>query len=200
MSGELPVQEQEIQQVTLQEYADANCNGDRFRAIYELTLNSGEGGFDPYVDELTEDEANFVVALLTLDGFRIYGKDGFYQMIKTNQLAASLGTTVEEVQAQEKNPHAKGFLWGIGLVVGAIALSVLLAVLPTDNGADLAATGGSVAVGLASMNFATKLLSFLKYNKLRKMVAKLPDVDPEHANKEPESFEEAMAFYKETMQ
>ena len=200
MNCNYPDENQETQLPTLQEYADSHCNGDRFLAIYQLMLTSGEAGFDPYVDELTQEDANFVVCLLTMDMYRLYGKKGTYQMIKTNQLAASLGTTTEEVEARKGNPYTKGFLVGLGLLAGAVGLSVLLACLPIAD-ESLAEIGASVAIGLASMNLASKIIPFLRYSKLKRKVAKLPQINPDAAAKaEPDSFEDAMAFYREHMQ
>ena len=182
----------------LQQYADEHCGGDRFRAIYELMLHSGEGGFDPYVDELSQEEADFVVSLLTLDAMRIYGKDGFCKRVKAEQLAASLGTSTDEVKANRRNPFRKGLLIGILLVLGAIAADVLLAVLPLGISGSTAAIIGSALTGLAATALAERVILFAKYNRLRKMTAELPEGDPEGcANSEPESFEEAMAFYRQ---
>ena len=190
----------ETQLPKLQEYANAHCNGDRFLAIYQLMLTSGEAGFDPYVDELTEEDANFVVCLLTMDMFRLYGKEGTYQMIKTNQLAASMGTTSDEVEARKGNPYTKGFLIGLALLAGAVGLSVLLTCIPIHNDS-IAEIGASAAIGLASMNLASKIIPFLRYARLKRKVAKLPEINPDaFTNSEPASFEEAMAFYREHMQ
>ena len=198
MTSHIPVEKQRIEGLTLQEYADKYCGGDRFRAIHYLMLNTGEAGFDPYVDELTEEDANFAVCLLTMDMIRMYGKKGCYQLLKTNKLAASLGTTTDEVLARKKNPYTKGFLIGLILFAGAIGISVLLSCLDAVS-RDVADIGSSVLIGLASMNLAVKLIPFMKYRKLRRMVAKLPEPDPDAFSKAPESFEEAMEFYREHM-
>ena len=60
---------------------------------------------------------------------------------------------------------------------------------------------GVLAMETADMNLASKIIPFLRYSKLKRKVAKLPQIDPEAAaNSETASFEEAMAFYREHMQ
>ena len=197
MSDATPMKEK-LENLTLQEYADKYYGGDRYRTIHHLMLNTGEAGFDPYVDELTQEDADFVVCLLTMDMIRMYGKKGCYQLLKTNKLAASLGTTTDEVLARKKNPYTKGFLIGLILFAGAIGASLLPIVFPILSNSFWIICA-STLITLASMNLATKLIPLLRYSKLRRLAARLPEPIPNAKEQNPESFEEAMEFYREHM-
>ena len=157
----------------LQEYADLHHGGDRLRAIYDLMYNSDvPGGFDPYVDELSEIEACFTMTILEEHAIKQYGGVKEYRnALKAEQLAAQLDVETDAVRNGAKNPYFKNWLLSLlGLVV-AVGVSVA---------ADIwwhISYIGEVAIGLASMYVAGLSISCLRFWRLKRLLARIPTVD-----------------------
>lgn len=178
----------------IQEYADAHCGGDRLRAIYDIISSGEECCFDPYVDSLTTEEANFTLLLLRNEAVWVYGGEASYKKaLRHYSILASLG--LEEEDLKKPNPFTKPLLKQLALLLCAVLIpAVLIGVLD----ASWIASVQPILIGLTAMSTANALLSFLRFNKVKKYLASIDDLKPTgqpvHL-----TFEEAMAQYNSIM-
>lgn len=151
--------------------AQEKFNGDSKQAIEYLLYTVGENGFGPYIDELTQDEARFVVSILNRDAIKYFGSEKRYkeELIK-NQSLAEFNLTEEEVRNTPKNPYKATLLKHICTMLlmngGIIALSSM--------GIDISALGlvQSVVTGLLAMTMAGNIIEYVKFKKMKKLVDK----------------------------
>ena len=176
----------------LQEYADTHCQGDRRRAIYELMHTGQEGSFDPYVDELSQEEANFTLAIIQLNMIKASGgEENFRKYWKAEELATKLDTSTQAVEQDGKNPFLRKLLWGLLVMACAVVIPIVL----MNIWADATWLPGlqSVLIGLASLQLADGLVNTLRFCRLKRKVKNLP---PLQENTEPASYEECLAHYE----
>lgn len=179
----------------LKVYADAHWNGDRYRAIYELLHSGKENVFDEYVDELTQDEADFAFMVLHTGAVRVLGgEENFRKQVKAEQLALSLGTDTDTVAAAKRNPYAKSLWLSLVLLAAAIVLPPLLALLFADR--SWLYVFQAIAIGLAAGECAEKLLRTLRWRKIRRLLASIPAAPKDVA---PPTYAECLAAYQEAM-
>lgn len=185
----------------LQEYADAQCGGDRYRAIYELLYSGEKGSFDPYVEELSKEEAAFTLFLIRGSAVKAYGsEETFRKAEKANNLAASMDLELDDVKPETKNPYKKKLLVSLLGMVGAIAVTVGVALLNKRVNLGFLAYTGEVLMGLSALSIAEKLILCNRFRRLKRLAAVIPSLpEAKENNKGPVPFEEAMAAFTAKM-
>lgn len=182
---------------TLQDYADEHCGGNRYRAIYELLFIAGENTLDPYVDEMSSDDATFTFMMMRLQSIRAYGSTENYQKaLKAESLAEQLKVSIDDVRAGIENPFKKKLLTEFLKLLGAVLLPGLAALLLKSMGVGYDWIFGiqPILIGLAAMSVSGALISFSRFRKLKKLLTEFPK--PAQLDTYP-SFEECMDAYAE---
>ena len=109
---------------SLQQYADEHCNGDRFRAIYEIYQNGEKNRLEPYIDQMTKDESFFVLFIIKRDLTSMYGgTENLGKTILAEQVASFTDMTLEDIDQADENPYKP--LSKKGLLITAIGLEFL---------------------------------------------------------------------------
>ena len=199
MENKLPINEINADTVTVQEYADLYCGGDRFRAIYELLDCEEKGSFDRHIDDLSQEEARFVLWFVRDAANIAYGgQAAFNKAVKANALAESLGVEIDDLQPDTPNPFAKKLRWSILSIFAAIAITVLISVINKHFNANISYIG-EVLIGLAAMSVAGHITQFFRFRKLKKLAATLPTTEMLNAKTySMPPFEEAFALFRQS--
>ena len=184
-----------LETTKLKAYADAHWEGDRYRAIYELLHSGQENVFDEYVDELTQEEADFAFTVVRTGTVRAMGgEENFRKQLKAEQLAIKLNTDTQTVAAAKHNPYRKSLWLCLALLVAAIVLPPLLASLFADR--DWLYVVQAIAIGLAAGECAEQLLRTLCWRKIRRLLATIPAA-PEALT--PPTYQECLDAYREIL-
>ena len=155
----------------LDEIANEKFNGNVQETIKYLMLNSGPQGFDPYVDELTQEEASFVVDLLHSEAIQIYGSEKRYkEEIVKNTALTTFGVTEEEVLKAPKNPYKASVLKNFLKMF--LAEGGILALGAAGLNPEILGLAGSVVTGLCAMTIASDMVNYFKYKKMVNLVQK----------------------------
>ena len=170
------MENQTTENMDIQEYADAHCGGDRLRAIHSILCSDEKIPFDPYVDSLTKDEANFTFLLVCKHAIIHYGGEKSYQKaLRCYSTLSSLG--LEEEDLKKPNPFVKPLLKHLAFLACAVFIPVVAQLFLTD------------------VSWLTSLLSLLRFNKVKKFFASLPARTDDTPVKV--SFDEVLEQYNE---
>lgn len=186
---------QTTENLSFQEYADLHFGGNRMRAVHELLYYS-ENGLSAYIDDLTQEEASFIVYLLQKHAFSAYGGEaGFAKALHAETLAETLELNTDDIHPDTPNPFVKSLKRKLLGLLGAIVFSVAASLLAPHIQADLSFIG-EILIGLCSLSVAGEVFSIFRFNRLKKEVSQLPDAETLKANT-PEAipFEEAYAGF-----
>ena len=170
---------------TIQEYADQCCDGDRFRAIYEMVRDSKDGEFSTHIDELTKDEARFVLNLTFSPISKMadeYGTDFVFTYLEMGK------ETLADAAKEEKDVFTKPLIISSLMLVVSIALLVISSVLDSRWGTIIS----SIFSGISSINMANFIMGYFKFRKAKKATDKLPVSVEEACEGRFPTFEEAM--------
>ncbi len=186
---------------TLQEYADAYWEGDKFRALHDLLFHadSDKGNMDDYIPQLDKAEAHFVYDSMKLHAHYTYGSEtGFKNAVKAEAYASSLDMELEEIRENKKNPFVKNVLWNLVIISGVIGLIVLCSWL-TNIGVisedfSLIAAIPTILCGVAALTSGKAIFKFFLYKKAYRAAqnAPIPDKDAYIP-----TFEECMEFHRQ---
>lgn len=161
----------EEQTKDLQEYADAHCGGDRYRAIYEIMSSGEQYALDPYVDGMTQEDATFAVYLLREDAIKFYGGEkGFRNAVKVETLAAQMDVSAETAE----NPFRKKLLPDSLLLAGAVLMPAVLTYFLNrwQVGTSWLVVVQSVLIGICSLRLAETLMRFFRFRKMKRLQRK----------------------------
>lgn len=199
MGSQPPVNSDNANVLTLQEYADQYCGGDRFRAIYELVDSDVAGSFDRHIDDLSQEEARFVLWLVQNSAVKAYGGQKIFdKALKANTLAETLGVDIDSLQSETPNPFAKKLVLSIIGIFAAIAITVVISIINQHFNTKIAYIG-EVLIGLASMSVAGNITQFFRFCKLKKLASDLPSSEALKAKEyNPPPFEEAFALFNQS--
>ena len=195
MQNQQPVKDKSIEDMTLQEYTDQFCEGDRYRAIYDRIHNGAKGSFDRYIEELSPEEARFAlwcVERATVEACG--GAKNFAKAIKAETLALELGVDTENLQPGSPNPFTKKVWLSIAGVIAAILIAAIISVTGKDMN-----YLGELFISLASVVAAGNLVKFFQYQKLKKWAKDIPTAEAVQEKEYcPPPFEAAIALFRQT--
>ena len=186
---------------TLQAYADAHWDGDKFKALHDLLFYADveKGKMDDYIQQLVTEEADFVYDSMKLHAYYVYGsEEGFRTAVKAETYASSLKMELDEIRSNQKNPFVKKFPWDLAKLAGAVGLMMLSTwltnqnILPGDS--FLISAIPTVLCAWVAMSTANHITKFFHYRKAYRLAqdAPIPDLGAYIP-----TFEECMAFHQE---
>lgn len=182
---------------SLQQYADEHCNGDRFRAIYEIYQNGEKKRLEPYIDQMTKDESFFVLFILRKDLSSMYGgTENLGKTLLAEQVASFTDMSLEEIKQTDKNPYKKPLKKGLIILVLGMVISVA-SVFFKESVASTIAIAGSIVIGMGALTLANTIMGYFNFKKAKRMSEDLkPPKEVELTTQH--TFEEQMeAFRKE---
>ena len=110
---------------SLQKYADEHCNGDRFRAIYEIYQNGEKNRLEPYIDQMTKDESLFVLFILRRDLSTMYGgTENLGKTILAEHVASFTDMSLEDIKQTDENPYKRPIKNGLLILASGVVVTV----------------------------------------------------------------------------
>lgn len=153
--------------LTIQEYADKYCGGDRYRAIWEMCQASKDGEFSKHIDELNQEESLFVLRYVDSPTTKMIKNYG----VEFSKAYITMGKDfLIDVDKEEKNPFTQAISKPSLILVFAIAFMVLANILDIKW---LLVTASSV-LGIVSINMANIIMGFFKFRKAKRIINRLP--------------------------
>ena len=180
----------------LQQYADEHCNGDRFRAIYEIYQNGEHGRLEPYIDQLTKDESLFVLFILRRDLSTMYGgTENLGKTILAEHVASFTDMSLEDIQQTDENPYKHTIKRGLIILSLGIVVTVSAVFFKGSDFASAIAVLGSIIIGTGSLSIANTIMGYFNFKKAKKISADLSapkdvELTTQH------TFEEQMAEFR----
>ena len=181
---------------SLQQYADEHCNGDRFRAIYEIYQNGEKNRLEPYIDQMTKDESFFVLFIIKRDLTSMYGgTENLGKTILAEQVASFTDMTLEDIDQADENPYKPLSKKGLLITAIGIVISVTSIFFNDSSVASAIAISGSVVIGTGALALANTIMSYFNFKKAKRLSKELkPPKDIDFTTQH--TFEEQMAEFR----
>lgn len=153
----------------IDQLARDHFGGDVRQTLEHLLYQKGTHALDAYVDELTSEEAGFVMGLLEKDAVAYYGsEENFRRELKKNRLLVELGLEESDVR-DGKNPHAPTLFLRLILLSGFLFLTPFVTRLEDILGLN-AALLIAVITGLLAVLTVMALIPWMKFRKAKELV------------------------------
>lgn len=161
---------------SLQKYADEHCNGDRFRAIYEIYQNGEKNRLEPYIDQMTKDESLFVLFILRRDLSTMYGgTENLGKTILAEHVASFTDMSLEDIKQTDENPYKRPIKNGLLILASGVVVTVSAVFFKGSDIASAIAVLGSITIGTGSLSIANTIMGYFNFKKAKKLSTDLKE-------------------------
>ena len=157
----------------LEKLAEDKFQGNKEEAIRDIIENASKEELDKYIEDFTQQEADLFLKFIFKN---VKGsKKTMFSEVKKERLLQSLNLTEEEAIKKQKNPYKKKLLKSILslLLVEAIIVGLCVTMKDSETVNSILEVAAPAVTGLLACDVTRKLIPYLKFRKLKKILLTL---------------------------